>query len=101
MSSIPATSYATAISTATPSTYGWDTIPAYKLSQADVDDFLREKFGNYVFHTRVCILCRYLHPCPNICVQLCNDVYEFWIPRKLTDVSSLGISVATRCLVQA
>ncbi|KAF4634492.1 hypothetical protein G7Y89_g3617 [Cudoniella acicularis] len=47
----------------------WDSIPAYHLDQETVNEFLQSLFGYYDYYTK-----------------LSMDHYQFWVPRKLTNV---------------
>lgn len=39
--------------------YVWDSVPSYRLRQADVNNYLKNKFGYYEFYLQVT-----LYPCP-------------------------------------
>ena len=33
--------------------WDWDSVPSYRLRKEELEDYLREKFGNYNFYTQV------------------------------------------------
>lgn len=69
--------------------WGWDDVPNYQLDQEKLDQWLRNKFGNYNFFTQV----RLSHLSLEFGIgwltmakPTAQDKYSFWIPRKLTEV---------------
>lgn len=74
-----------------PDTWRWNQIPSYRLKQADVEDYLKKKFGNWKFYTQVSHIIEWFLTLDKghalIAVKPVNDQYKFWIPRDLTSVS--------------
>lgn len=75
--------------------YQWDTIEAYRLNKDIIDGFLVKTFGYCEYFTQVRPSLWMRLAQLEICVdrsrvQLATDKFQFWVPRKLTEVTRLS-----------
>ena len=75
----------------------YDTIPHYRLNTTIINNYLATKWPGYDFHTEVgrrYLSVRAFHYETNF-MQSQGKHYQFWVPRKLTDVGDEVLSCAS------